>query len=138
MKLQRIRIVSNCISYGPPPLPEDEVEQHLTVSSTGRVWFTSYLYGGGYEKYQRQKIQQIYIGKDMANQILSLLAKYIESEPIQCFATDIGDWTMTVKYKTKEEKEFKGSLCGDITIYGEDMTDYIRSSIGLENLFVFG
>ncbi|MCO1604491.1 hypothetical protein [Desulfosporosinus nitroreducens] len=44
MQIQKIRIVSNNISYGPEPLLEDEVEQHLTISASGRVWFTGYKY----------------------------------------------------------------------------------------------
>ena len=43
--LQKIRIVSNSICYGPPPEPEEEVEQHLTINAEGRVWFSSYKFG---------------------------------------------------------------------------------------------
>lgn len=42
MQIQKVRIISNNICYGPKPLPEDEVEQHLTISASGRVWFTGY------------------------------------------------------------------------------------------------
>lgn len=51
--LQKIRIVSNCIGYGPRPEPDDEVEQHLTINAEGRVWFSSYKFGDVPGKYQK-------------------------------------------------------------------------------------
>ena len=36
--LQKIRLVSNSICYGPCPEPDDEVEQRLTITSEGKVW----------------------------------------------------------------------------------------------------
>lgn len=35
MNIQKIRIISNNICYGPGPSPKDEVEQHLTISANG-------------------------------------------------------------------------------------------------------
>lgn len=38
-EIRSIRIKSNNICYGPEPGADDEVEQYLSISSTGRVWF---------------------------------------------------------------------------------------------------
>lgn len=44
-RVKRIKLVSNCLCYGPAPMPEDEAEQHLTICSDGRVFFSSYIVG---------------------------------------------------------------------------------------------
>jgi hypothetical protein len=38
LQIQTVRIISNNICFGPEPLPDDEVEQHLTISASGRIW----------------------------------------------------------------------------------------------------
>lgn len=38
---QKVRLVSNNISYGCAPKPIDEIEQRLTINSKGRVWFSA-------------------------------------------------------------------------------------------------
>lgn len=45
MRIQKIRIISNNICYGPEPSQKDEVEQHLTISANGRVVLSRYNYG---------------------------------------------------------------------------------------------
>lgn len=39
--LKSVRIKSNSICYGPKPDANDEVEQHLTIAATGRIWFSA-------------------------------------------------------------------------------------------------
>lgn len=40
--LKKIRIVSNALSYGLEPGHDEEVEQHLSISDIGQVWFSGY------------------------------------------------------------------------------------------------
>lgn len=49
MDIQKFKLISNNICYGPEPSPNDEVEQHLTISATGDVWFIGYNYGRAME-----------------------------------------------------------------------------------------
>ncbi len=49
----KIRIVSNGMGYGPCPEPNDIVEQHITINSDGRVWFSAYAFGEGFGKYEK-------------------------------------------------------------------------------------
>lgn len=44
--LQKMKLVSNNICYGPEPAPDDEVEQRLSITSGGGIWLTRYRYGG--------------------------------------------------------------------------------------------
>ena len=50
---KKIRIVSNCIGYGPRPAADAEVEQRLTINTAGQIWFSAYNYGGGFGHYEK-------------------------------------------------------------------------------------
>ena len=57
---QKIRIVSNSIGYGPCPEPNDIVEQHITINSDGRVWFSEYAFGDGFGKYKKAQTKNLF------------------------------------------------------------------------------
>ena len=138
MDIQKIRIISNNICYGPEPSPTDEVEQHLTISANGRVWFTGYSYAGGFGKYKITRKNQFSIEKTIVDEILNLFSKYCESEYILCYATDIGMWKIEITDADNNEYIFKGSLCGGVSVDNIDLSNYIRKNILIKNLFVFG
>lgn len=137
MQIQKVRIVSKNICYGPEPLPEDEVEQHLTIFASGRVWFTAYKYANGFGKYEICRKQQLTIGESVAKEMLELFSKYINSNQLVCYATDIGSWEMTITDTEGESFNFKGSLCGGVTVGDVDLTYYLRKQIPVKGLFVF-
>ena len=62
--LKKMCIVSNAICYGTPPEPEDEVEQHLTINSEGRVWFSDYAFGESFGKYTKARSKNYSIEKN--------------------------------------------------------------------------
>ena len=137
MKVKKIKIISNNICYGPKSSPEDEVEQHLIISSDGRVWFTGYNYAGGFGNYKVGRNSQFSIGKLIADKILSLFSQYCIEEPLSCFATDIGEWEMIITDIEQKTYVFKGSLCGGVSAGDVDLTDYIREHISIDDMFVF-
>lgn len=63
MDIHKIKVISNNTCYGSEPSPNDEVEQHLTISSTGRIWFTGYNYGMEFENYKIGRDQNLSIDK---------------------------------------------------------------------------
>lgn len=137
MQIQKVRIVSNNICYGPEPLPEDEVEQHLTISASGRVWFTAYKYASGFGKYEICRKQQLAIGKPVAKEILAFLSQYINSNQLVCYATDIGSWEMTIKDTEGKSFNFKGSLCGGVAVGDVDLAQLLRAYVSINQLFAF-
>lgn len=137
-RLQKVQIVSNLLCYGPCPEPEDAVEQRLTISATGRVWFTEYLYGGmRCDKYPIGRRLQLSIGKEKAMAILSKIANYLEAEPELMFCTDIGDWNLIATTPSGEVETMTCSLCGGVIVDDIDLTDFIRGIIPIEDLAVF-
>ncbi|KOA19352.1 hypothetical protein CLHOM_24580 [Clostridium homopropionicum DSM 5847] len=137
MRIRKIRIISNNICYGPEPSPKDEVEQHLTISSKGRVWFTGYNYADGFGKYKIGRKQQFSIEKKIVDEIFNLFSQYYERNQLLCYATDIGIWKMEITDIENKKYTFKGSLCGAVSVGDTDLTDYIREQIPIDDLFIF-
>ena len=137
MDIQKIELISNNICYGPEPSPNDEVEQHLTISITGDVWFIGYNYSGGFESYKIGREQNLSIDKTRVEQILSLISQYFFYNPSTLFATDIGQWELIIVDISGKEYKFNGSLFGEIMVGDIDITEYIRENISIDSLFVF-
>ncbi len=137
LQIQKVRIVSNNICYGPEPLPEDEVEQHLTISACGRVWFTGYKYANGFGKLEICRRYQFAIGRPVVKEILTLFSQYINSDQLVCYATDIGNWEMVITDIEGKEYTFKGSLCGGVVVRDMDLTQFLRKCLPIEQLLVF-
>ncbi|MDQ0155453.1 hypothetical protein [Robertmurraya andreesenii] len=134
---KKIRIISNNIGYGPCPMPEDEVEQHLTITDDGRVWFSGYNFGSGSGKYERGRTKTFRLDREKANLIFSSFTRFFSGEFDDIFATDIGSWEMTITNMEGREFTFRGSLCADYEIDGADLSDMLRDTLNIKNLFVF-
>ena len=137
MEIQKIRIVSNNISYGHCPMPEDEVEQRLTITADGRVWFSGYNLGQGFGKYENGRTRNLSIGKDAATRILKAVGACFSDDYVTVFVTDIGCWEMTITNTEGKPCEFKGSLNADFIIADVDLSDLIRDTLDMPDLFLF-
>lgn len=135
--LKKMRIISNSICYGPCPEPEDEVEQHLTVNTAGRVWFSVYAFGDGFGKFTKARTNNYSIDSNIATELLNKVATYFSEEYIEVFATDIGDWVMELTNTDGKTYKFRGSLCADFKVDGVDLSDLIRDTLGLPDLYAF-
>ena len=135
--LQKIRIISNNICYGPPPEPDDEVEQHLTINAEGRVWFSSYNFGETPDKYRKAETLNFKINEAATKRVFTAISSYFSNEYTEVFATDIGDWVMELTNTDGITYKFRGSLCADFDYQGEDLSDLIRDELGMDNLYVF-
>ena len=67
-KLQKATIKSNNVGFGPMPEPLEEVEQRLTISRCGRVWFSAYSYDG-----TRLSKKQVWLGEERACRLLHVI-----------------------------------------------------------------
>ena len=137
-ELKKIRIVSNRLGYGPCPEPDEEVEQHITLNSEGRVWFSAYVFGqrrdGHYEKARTQNLK---VDKAVAERIMSAFSAYFSNEYTEIFATDIGDWNMELTNTEGKTYKFRGSLCSEFEVQGIDLSDLLRHSLDMPDLYVF-
>ena len=133
--LRKFTLISNNICYGPCPDLNDEVEQRLTVSSNGRVWFSGYNYGGIPGKFQSGRKLQLNIGSRKAQHLLGLLEQFFANDYLVVMATDAGEWELSLH--GDEIRTYNGSLCEDLLVDNIALSDHIRQVIPIENLFVF-
>lgn len=137
-RLQKAQIISNLMCFGPYPESDEPIEQRLTISSSGQIWFTEYLFGDPERgKHPIGRKMQFSIGKEKAAELLSLIADYVESESEVVFATDIGTWDLTATYPDGSKNKLEGSMCGGVAAGGVDLTKRIRCLIPIEDLAVF-
>ena len=133
--LKKFRLISNNICYGPCPDADEEVEQHLTILSDGRVWFSRYKYGLGDGKYELAEKKQLNIGKDIAVDILAFTKKYFDEKGIVMKCTDVGIWELFLTDENDSKYTIDGSVVPDD--YTSEISNYIRERLPLENLFLF-
>lgn len=133
--LKKFRLISNNICYGPCPDADEEVEQHLTILSDGRVWFSRYKYGLGDGKYELEEKKQVNIGKDIAVDILTFTKKYFDEKGIVMKCTDVGIWELFLTDENDAKYTIDGSVVPDD--YTSEISNYIRERLPLENLFLF-
>lgn len=135
--LKKMRIISNSICNGPCPEPNDEVEQHLTVNANGRVWFSAYNFGDIPGKYRKARTNNFSIDSAAATELLNKVAAYFSNEYDELFATDIGNWVMELTNTDNKTYRFRGSLCANFEVDGIDLSDLIRDTLGLPDLYLF-
>lgn len=133
--LKKIRLISNNICYGPCPDADEEVEQHLTILSDGRVWFSRYKYGLGDGKYELAEKKQLNIGKDIAVDILTFTKKYFDEKGIVIKCTDVGIWELFLTDENDANYTIDGSVIPDE--YTSEISNYIRERLPFDNMFLF-
>lgn len=134
---QKVRIISNNICYGPQPKPEDEIEQHITINTEGRVWFSAYNFSSGFGEHEKARSKIYKIKKDIAAKVLNNIARYFSTEYIEVFATDIGEWVMEITNTEGEVYKYHGSLIADFEVDGVDLSDMVREALGMYDLYIF-
>ncbi|OPZ92226.1 MAG: hypothetical protein BWY74_01682 [Firmicutes bacterium ADurb.Bin419] len=137
--LKKMRVISSIICYGLMPGSNEEVEQHLTINNEGRVWFSGYNFGCGGEGYEKARSKNFKIDKDATDKLFDAIAAYFGNEYMEVFATDIGDWVMELTNSEGMTYKFRGplSLCADFDYEGKDLSDLVRDTVGMDDLYVF-
>ncbi len=133
---QKLLIISNNICYGPCPLPDDEIEQHLSIMADGSVCFTAYAYGDG-KKHVKTRTRNSKIEAEKAAYILKIVGDYFSDEYDVAFATDVGDWEMTITNTDNVSYHFRGSLCTGCSDELDNISDTIRLGLEMPELLVF-
>ena len=137
-RVKRIKLISNCLCWGPPPEPEDEAEQHLSICSDGRVYFSSYNVGSRIDfKYEKARYERHDISEAKASYLLSTIGSYFEEQYIDCFATDCGSWDIEIINESGDRFQFSGALCSELVYRKEGLSQLLRECIELPELLAF-
>lgn len=134
-RIRKMRFVANCLGYGPCPEESDEVEQHLTIISDGRIYYSNYCFGDG-SKYRKIDSKNYKINVATAIKMLSLLEEYFSNEFEAAFATDVGSWELVLTNADGKEFLFRGSLC-PIVDKLIDISEEYRTLLEMPSLYMF-
>lgn len=135
--IQKMKLVSNNIGYGPEPNPDDEVEQILTLAADGEVDFWSYLYGDG-EPYDRVNIhRKDTVIPERARKVLELVGAYFDQHPVSFDVTDVGLWTLTLTDENGTELKYEGPLSDQYVLEGHNLSVVLRETLAMPDLFAF-
>lgn len=137
MKVQSIQLISNNLCYGPAPAPDEEIEQHLTISKTGRVWFSALDFDHYYEGKEYCRRKQIGMSRKKAGFVLARIDQ-LEEEPM---VTDCGTYQLEIRYEDGTRRAIIGSLIGEPGSGDAEvptpLTKMIRRMVPIDSLFVF-
>lgn len=135
--LNMMRIASSSLGYGPMPLPDQEIEQRLTLNRRGQVWFSNYLFGDGITRQVNRKERSTIPGKD-ATQILELIANAFRIEPDHHLFTDTGIWKLELINDVGWSFHYAGSVVdrGNDDLLNQASVE-LRRVLGMPELIAF-
>jgi len=132
---KRVQIISNNLGFGPKPMPDEEVEERLTVTADGRVFFTAYLFGDG-KSLVKSESRRLRIAPENAAQILNEVGQFFAEEASIQVATDIGTWTMSLTNSAGEKFASSGPMpCSDEALI--HLSSKIRAELDMPGLYIF-
>ncbi len=134
-KLVKLKLISNSMCYGPCPMPDQEIEQRITITPT-HIWVSRYDYGEGNPYKLRQRFDGR-IARENGDAILKSIEDYFKSE--ECFipyATDVGDWELMLTNEAGKNYTFFGSLIPLGTPL-DDISQDMRKRLDMPFLYLF-
>lgn len=131
----KMKLISNCLCYGPCPEPEEEIEQRLTIKNN-YMWLTRYAYGEGGD-YKLLSEGQGRLALENGEAILNEVAAFFSTDKCSyLFATDVGTWELTLTNDAGEEFKYYGSVVPLVEELS-DICEDIRQRMDMPYLFLF-
>lgn len=135
--IQKIRIISNNICYGPEPYPDDEVEQRLSIRAGGGIWLTRYRYGGFDDRARLLGKEKIPADGETIQIILDAFAKAFSKNESSIYVTDVGFWSMELTDSKGQTTNIRGSLVSGVPESFPSLSDLIRDKLHRNDLLLF-
>lgn len=135
--LQKIQLISNNICFGPCPEPNDEVEQHLTITADGRVWFSRYRFGVSGRDHDLVEKLNFSISSEATEMIMGAVTDYFGNEYDIDFVTDVGSWDLVLTNTEGKNYKMTGPLCHDLQTASGGLSDLIRTNLDRNDIFAF-
>lgn len=138
-QLKKITLRSSDSFYWIIPEPGKVMEQLLTITREGRVWYSGYDFPDELDKPNKIESKYLRIQKEEAENILDkiLLSLYCYPIPILS-ACDVGFWNLKVTKDDDRTETRRGFLLGCVEVDDVDLTDLIQRTLKMRNLFAFG
>lgn len=135
--LKKIRLVSKNIRFGHCPKPEDEVEQHLTITADGRVWLSRYRYGVFGSKHKLIEKLSFSVSPKAVEKIMGAVADYFGNEYSMEIVSDVGSWNLVLTNTEGKIFNITGPLYHDLQTAAGGLSDIIRTNLNRNDLFAF-
>ena len=130
----RMELVSYNSNIGKPFRTNEETEQHLTVDRDGRIWISGYREVRG-KNFKLRELQEE-ISSEAANCFLASIGFKFSQDSVDWPGENDSYWDMELTNENDEIYKFRGVIpTTDKTL--RDMSDWIRSMIFTDTLFVF-
>ena len=133
MKLQ---IISCNPCNEPLPMPEEEVEQRLTISSCGQVWFAARSFRQHQAGQGTIWFRHVGIGRWKAEHIINCFAGYLIKD-YRATWCDGGDWSAAITDAEGRRIFARGQLRGGVTYRRADLSQLIRRIVPIRDMWVF-
>lgn len=137
-RIKRIKLNSCSSGFGILPVPGKEIEQHLTICSDGRVYFSRYCFQEDLNYIPKVFFkEQFKISPSRSNYILSCIGMYFEEVYEDLSITDVGGWSLEVINEKDEKQIFYGSFLQDLNYRGEQISRLIREFTNRPHMYCF-
>lgn len=136
--IDKITLLSSPCFYLCPPDGGVEVEQKLTINSSGKVTYTSKEWSTPIpNRFSEGRWKKTTLSKEKAKEILEKIIEPFRNYKYETMATDVGSWIMTAYNTDGEMFQFEGSLFPAAFDKAEEISYYVRNALMMPDLYVF-
>lgn len=129
--IDKIKLNSENICFGPEPNFDDETRQILTLYRDGHFVFRGYRYGD--KTLTRKKVAKV-SPKEIQQLFDEIETIVLDTEYQTNFVTDVGTWRMVIYYQN-HQKHFFGSLISGCGF--DKVSKKLRKITKISHLFAF-
>ena len=138
MRVHKIRLVSHFVEQFPAPISGEESEQKLTISNSGRLWFTAYTLEADNKDYSAVRKLGATIGKDRAQDILDKIAEVFYGRKEGSYTSeDIGSYSLEITDSKGNVFFYGGELSKKADRIVTHLSETLRELIPVDHLFLF-
>jgi hypothetical protein len=134
--LQKMQLITNALGFCRPE-PHQEAEQRLTITANGKVWFSRYCIASDFIEQELTEKTQFSIPCTTAENIMNAVSSYFSNKYAYDLATDVGTWNLKLTNTDGRKFQMRGSLLHEPLSPLGKLSDMIRNSLNMQDLFVF-
>lgn len=117
-----------------------EIEQKLTINSSGKVTYTSKEWTNPIPlpiPFSEGRWKKATLPKEQAKDILNKIIDPFRDYTIEAMATDVGSWILVAYNTDGEEFKYEGCLFSDSFDQAEEISYYVRNALMMPELYMF-
>lgn len=140
-EIRKIRLITPMGGWGPAPEPDEEIEQRLTITRNGQVWFSAYAFGdpGADRRYPLSRKMTTTIMRSDAELILDALGTYMVNAEPAPLVTDISSWSLEATAQDGSALCYSAPTCcsPEIEVEGYPVEMFMRRTLPIHLLHLF-